>query len=122
MQQPLPFQPWQGDSVPKAGQSQQPLQDQTRQVSKPAASRQMTSNRPFMPGSDPTPYFQWLVHVPHQVRQAAKWKESFSFPVPERAVVLLYFGPQDQHSLEVAIHGEAPGITPSLVPTVRWLR
>ena len=76
----------------------------------------MTSNRPFMPGSDPTPYFQWLAYVPHQVRQATKWKESFSFPVPERAVVLLYSGPQDQHSLEVAIHGEAPGITPSLVP------
>jgi hypothetical protein len=54
--------------------------------------------------------------VPPQVRKTTQWKESFSFPVPDRAIILLYSGQQDQHSLEVAIHAEAPGLTSSIVP------
>jgi hypothetical protein len=75
-----------------------------------------SNHRPFKPDTDPSPYFPWLVHVPPQVRKATQWKESFSFPAPERAIILVYSGQQDQHSLEVEIHAEAPGLTPSIVP------
>ena len=69
----------------------------------------MITTQPFKHDSDPSPYFEWLAHVPARLRARLKWSKSYLTKVPDaRGILLLWAGKDDPTSLDSAIHVEDP--------------